>query len=40
VSRALAGPAIADLLREALQSGDARPLAAAHAGDALLDLSV
>jgi hypothetical protein len=40
VSSALAGQAIADLLREALQSGDARPLAAAHAEDALLELSV
>jgi hypothetical protein len=40
VSGALAGQAIADLLREALQSGDTRPLAAAHAEDALLDLSV
>jgi len=40
VSGALACQAIADLLREALQSGDTRPLAAAHAEDALLDLSV
>ena len=40
MSGALACQAIADLLREALQSGDTRPLAAAHAEDALLDLSV
>ena len=40
MSGAPAGQAIADLLRQALQSGDTRPLAAAHAKDALLDLSV
>jgi hypothetical protein len=40
VSGALTGQAIAELLREALLSGDTRPLAAAHAEDALLDLSV
>ena len=40
MSGALACQAIAALLREALQSGDTRPLAAAHAEDALLDLSV
>jgi Phosphotransferase enzyme family len=40
VSRALTGQAIAELVNEALQSGDARPLAAAYADDALLDASV
>ena len=40
MSGAPARQAIADLLRQALQSGDTRPLAAAYAEDALLDLSV
>jgi hypothetical protein len=40
VSGAPAGQAVVDLLRQALQSGDTRPLAAAHAEDALLDVSV
>jgi hypothetical protein len=40
MSRALSGRAIADLVREAFESGDARLLAAAYADDALLDVSV
>jgi hypothetical protein len=40
VSDVLTGHAVADLLRAALQTGDLGPLVAAHAEDALLDLSV
>jgi hypothetical protein len=40
MSEALTSGAILELLREALQTGDARTLAVAHAEDGLLEVSV